>query len=169
MGYKAGQRVIDKYLGNGTIQEVVQGIGAVILFDKTPPIEYNMGKNPALALDYNIKLAEKGSTMDIAQHRQDLAEFIFGSCKCGNNGGGDCDACVQASAPDFWQQIMPWRLGITTAATAGWPLKEHDIECCGCIDIYTDLTETELLLICNECGYLIAGGSRDVHNHDIVT
>jgi len=53
MKFKMGKRVIDDFLGPGEISEIhkdEQGQlwACSVLFDKRPPIEYNMGSNPAL-------------------------------------------------------------------------------------------------------------------------
>ena len=56
---KKGDRVIDEFLGLGTIEKVINGLGIarayVILFDKVPPKDYNNSNNPCLRFQDSIK------------------------------------------------------------------------------------------------------------------
>lgn len=45
--FKKGDRVRDNFLGMGTVNGPRGALGVSVLFDVTPPIEYNMGHNPA--------------------------------------------------------------------------------------------------------------------------
>ena len=54
-----GDRVLDEFLGLGTIKKVIKGLDKksfcyLILFDKTPPKDYNNCNNPCVRFKSNI-------------------------------------------------------------------------------------------------------------------
>ncbi len=49
--FKIGDRVSNSFLGGGTVADETEVDFLVIVrFDKTPPVEYNMGENPTAQL-----------------------------------------------------------------------------------------------------------------------
>jgi len=62
MKFKAGDRVIDHFLGAGLIVELYHGWRAYsVMFDKTPPIDYNTGENPVMVFEYDLKLEDESA------------------------------------------------------------------------------------------------------------
>lgn len=58
---RAGDRVEDSFLGLGTVQTAVIGMGlAKVLFDVTPPREYNLGTNPCMRPISGLRIVEVG-------------------------------------------------------------------------------------------------------------
>ena len=61
-----GDRVKDDFLGEGEVVKIIKNDygddGAyMILFDKTPPVRYNMGENPALMFDTEKIVAKEAN------------------------------------------------------------------------------------------------------------
>tara|TARA_R110000803_G_scaffold32357_2_gene71373 strand:+ start:2566 stop:2784 length:219 start_codon:yes stop_codon:yes gene_type:complete len=61
-GFSEGDRVHDEYLGGGEVTEVIMSAmdsrhkcAYVVKFDVTPPVEYNMGSNPAMVFPASLK------------------------------------------------------------------------------------------------------------------
>ena len=54
---KKGDIITHEYLGRGKVKKIKKSLNmALVLFDETPPIEYNMGNNPSLEfISYMIK------------------------------------------------------------------------------------------------------------------
>ena len=60
--FKIGDRVVDEYLGNGTVKEVIKSFYNskvaqfyIVLFDIAPDIRYNGGNKECLVMPYSIE------------------------------------------------------------------------------------------------------------------
>jgi hypothetical protein len=58
--YQVGEKVMHEYLGIGIVTEVMESrLSAkynsyVVLFEQPPPIDYNLGKNPAIVCNDSL-------------------------------------------------------------------------------------------------------------------
>jgi len=64
--FSLGQRVVDEYLGAGTVIErikIARGnplcIAYMVRFDKTPDVRYNMGENPTMVFPSSLRALDK--------------------------------------------------------------------------------------------------------------
>lgn len=61
--YQVGDKVIHEYLGSGTVTEVLESAlsirynSYIVLFDKEPPIDYNLEKNPTVVCNDSLNRA----------------------------------------------------------------------------------------------------------------
>lgn len=53
---KRGDRVYCGFLGNGTVIKYIDSTFVMVLFDKNPPVEYNMEENPTLMFKKELKI-----------------------------------------------------------------------------------------------------------------
>lgn len=60
--FTQGQRVIDSYLGAGTVVELIKPflssklcVAYMVQFDKTPDVRYNMGENPVMVFPSSLR------------------------------------------------------------------------------------------------------------------
>ena len=61
--YKIGDRVLHKHLGAGEVTKVMRftrfQMAYMVMFDKTPDVRYNMGKNPCFVHEISGREGEK--------------------------------------------------------------------------------------------------------------
>jgi len=60
--FKKSDRVVDDYLGAGTVEKVIESslqkglvVAYIVLFDKTPDVRYNMAQNPTMVFPSSLK------------------------------------------------------------------------------------------------------------------
>ena len=63
-----GQRVIDDYLGAGTVVKQINSsmdnnytVAYMVRFDKTPDVRYNMGENPTMVFPVSLRVEANAS------------------------------------------------------------------------------------------------------------